>query len=65
MVAQAEAHFHQETQRETRFGERGLAALGLRVMPRADVRRAPGMLAALTSVVHECKRTDDHEHQRA
>src|ERR1700722_12638311 len=41
-----------------------LAALGLRVMPCADARRAPGVLAALTSVVHECESTDDHEHQR-
>src|ERR1700722_5093362 len=42
-----------------------LAALGLRVMPRADVWCTPGALAALTSIVHGRKDTDDYEHQRA
>jgi hypothetical protein len=42
-----------------------LAALGLRVMPCADAGRAPGVLVALTVVVHEREGTDDREHQRS
>jgi hypothetical protein len=34
-------------------------------MPRADVWCTPGALAALTSIVHGRKDTDDYEHQRA